>query len=172
MPVMTRIRSRARRSESRRAGKSICAKGTDEPVCARVYPGRTDYRDGHDRHPGGGCAAALFDQNVFEARGFLDETRALLRYAQKTAVAQRRTVCVTFASGGVALTIAGVAGASVCNTPLALPYVPRGGAGLASSMAGFQFQSTGATGQAANVTVTVSGATGTITVDAATGHVF
>lgn len=114
----------------------------------------------------------FFDQNVFEARGFLDETRALLRYAQKTAVAQRRTVCVTFASGGVALTIAGVAGAGVCNTPLALPYVPRGGAGLASSVAGFQFQSTGATNLAANATVTVTGATGTITVDAATGHVF
>ena len=42
----------------------------------------------------------FFDRNVFEARGFLDETRALLRYAQKTAVSQRRTVCVAFAAGG------------------------------------------------------------------------
>jgi len=114
----------------------------------------------------------FFDQNVFEARGFLDETRALLRYAQKTAVAQRRTVCVAFAANGTALTIAGAAGANACNTPLALPNVPRGGAGLVSSVAGFQFQSTGATNQAANVTVAVNGATGTITVDAATGHVF
>jgi len=43
---------------------------------------------------------------------------------------------------------------------------------LAASVPGFQFQSTGATNQAANVTVAVNGATGTITVDAATGHVF
>jgi len=114
----------------------------------------------------------FFDRNVFEARGFLDETRALLRYAQKTAVAQRRTVCVAFATGGVALTIAGAAGATVCDTPLALPNVPRGGAGLVASVPGFQFRSAGATDQAANVTVTVNGATGTITVDAATGHVF
>ena len=114
----------------------------------------------------------FFDRSVFEARGFLDETRALLRYAQKTAVAQRRTVCVAFAAGGAALTIAGAAGVSVCDTPLALPYAPRGGTGLAASVAGLQFQSTGATNQAANVTVTVNGATGTITVDAATGHVF
>lgn len=114
----------------------------------------------------------FFDRNVFEARGFLDETRALLRYAQKTAVAQRRTVCVAFAAGGVALTIAGAAGANACNTPLVLPNVPRGGAGLAASVAGFQFQSTGATNQVADVTVTVAGATGVITVGAATGHVF
>lgn len=114
----------------------------------------------------------FFDQNVFEARGFVDETRALLRYAQKTAVAQRRTVCVAFAANGAALTIASAAGVNACDTPLAFPNTPRGGAGLVSSVAAFQFQSTGATNQAANVTVTVSGATGRITVDAATGHVF
>ena len=114
----------------------------------------------------------FFDRNVFEARGFLDETRALLRYAQKTAVAQRRTVCVAFAANGAALTIAGAAGANVCDTPLALPNVPRGWAGLVASVPGFQFRSTGATDQAADVIVAVNGATGSITVVAATGHVF
>ncbi len=114
----------------------------------------------------------FFDQNVFEARGFLDETRALLRYGQKAAVAQRRTVCVALAGNGVALSIAGAAGVDACDTPLALPNNPRGGSGLLPSVANFQFQSTGATNQAANVTVTVAGASGTITVDSATGHVF
>lgn len=114
----------------------------------------------------------FFDRNVFEARGFFDETRALLRYAQKTAVAQRRTVCVAFAAGGVALTIADAAGSNVCNTPLALPNPPRGGDGLAASVVGFSFLSTGATDRGANVTVNVVGAAGIITIDAATGHVF
>lgn len=114
----------------------------------------------------------FFDQNVFEARGFLDETRALLRYAQKSAVAQRRTVCVAFAAGGVNLSIANTAGANACNTALSPPFVPRGGAGLAASVAGFNFLSTGATDQGADVAVTVAGVTGTITIDAATGHVY
>jgi MSHA pilin protein MshC len=42
------------------------------------------------------AAPKLFSTSDFYARGFHDETTALLRYAQKTAVAQRRTVCVTF----------------------------------------------------------------------------
>lgn len=114
----------------------------------------------------------FFDQNVFEARGFLDETRALLRYAQKTAVAQRRTVCVAFAANGVVLTIAGAAGANACDTALALPNPPRGGTGLVASVAGFSFLSTGETDLAANVIVNVADATGMITVVSATGHVF
>ena len=36
----------------------------------------------------------VFSTKDFHARGFHDETLSLIRYAQKTAVAQRRTVCV------------------------------------------------------------------------------
>lgn len=36
------------------------------------------------------------DVSVFESRGFRDESLAFLRWAQKSAVAQRRTVCVYF----------------------------------------------------------------------------
>ncbi len=42
------------------------------------------------------AAPRLFNSGDFYARGFHDETLGLLRYAQKAAVAQRRTVCVTF----------------------------------------------------------------------------
>jgi len=41
------------------------------------------------------AAPRLFDSTDFYARGFHDETMALLRYAQKAAVAQRRLVCVS-----------------------------------------------------------------------------
>lgn len=115
----------------------------------------------------------LFDQNAFEARGFFDETKSLLRYAQKTAVAQRRTVCVALGAAGVGLTIASAANANACNTALALPNAPRGGTGLVPSLAAFQFRSNGGTDQgAADVTVTIAGATGTITVDRTTGYVY
>ena len=48
----------------------------------------------------------MFDRNTFESRGFFDETKSILRYAQKSAIAQRRDVCVTFAGTGAALRIA------------------------------------------------------------------
>ena len=127
------------------------------------------------------AAAALprfFDQNVFEARGFFDETKSLLRYAQKAAVAQRRTVCVALNANGVALTIAGAAGVNVCNTPLVLPNSnPRGGVLLAATaganpVVAFQFRSLGGTDQADNVIINIANATGTIIVDRTTGYVY
>lgn len=42
------------------------------------------------------AAPRIFQSSDFFARGLHDETLALLRYAQKAAIAQRRMVCVTF----------------------------------------------------------------------------
>lgn len=50
----------------------------------------------------------------FDARGFHDETLAFLRYAQKTAIAQRRTVCVAFTANSVTLTVVAVPANIVC----------------------------------------------------------
>src|SRR3569623_1908 len=47
-----------------------------------------------------------------DQRGFYDETLAALRYAQKTAIAQRRNVCITLASNSASLSIANNSGAS------------------------------------------------------------
>jgi MSHA pilin protein MshC len=58
--------------------------------------------------------APRLSNSDFYARGFHDETLAFLRYAQKSAIAQRRTVCVTFTSGTAALTIAAAAGSTTC----------------------------------------------------------
>ena len=113
----------------------------------------------------------MFDRSVFDARGFFDQSKAMLRYAQKAAVAQRRNVCVAFSANGVALTIAGAANSPVCTLPLRLPFQPAAGNGLGASVGGFQFTSLGGTDQAADVTVNVAGATGTITVDRVTGYV-
>jgi len=116
----------------------------------------------------------FFDRNVFEARGFFDETKSLLRYGQKVAVAQRRTVCVALNDGGVSLSIDSN-GDGVCDATdnvLALPNSnPRGGKGL-SPVTAFQFRSLGGTDQAADVSITIANATGTITVDHTTGYVY
>ena len=59
------------------------------------------------------------------ARGFHDETLALLRFGQKAAIAQRRTVCVKFSgTGSVALTIGATAATPTCDTNL---QGPKGG---------------------------------------------
>ena len=59
---------------------------------------------------------------VFYARGFHDETLALLRFGQKAAIAQRRTVCVNFSGKtSVTLKIAATSAALDCKTDLQGP---------------------------------------------------
>lgn len=107
----------------------------------------------------------------FEARGFHDETVALLRYAQKTAIARRRTVCAALNAGGAALTLdTSVPPDLICDAALVLPNSPKGGSGLTASVPSFRFTPLGSTDQAANVLVTLAGGT-SITVEAATGYV-
>lgn len=108
------------------------------------------------------------DVGVFEARGFRDETLSLLRYAQKSAVAQRRTVCVAVNTTGITLTIDTTpVPDGICDGPLILPATPRGGSGLAGT--GFNFLASGASSGAGTLTLTVTGAAD-IKVDAATGY--
>ena len=111
------------------------------------------------------------DRSDFQTRGFQDETRALLRYAQKSAIAQRRNVCVTLGGTGVTLAIDNSTPADgACDTALAPPSAPRGGSGLVPSVGGFKFQPLGDTDQPANITAAIAGTT--ITVDFKTGHVY
>ena len=51
-------------------------------------------------------APRLVDKHDLYAKGFHDETLAYLRYAQKTAIAQRRTVCIAFGTNSLSLQIA------------------------------------------------------------------
>ena len=129
----------------------------------------------------------LFDQNDVSTRGFHDETLAYLRYAQKTAIAQRRTVCVTFgASNSLMLTIAQNEATFDCTTsaPLsgpkgAAPVVLTAHAGVAYTAppTSFNFNGLGqpiaSLGGAAQATQTlqVSGVDRSITVEASTGYV-
>ena len=72
----------------------------------------------------------------FEERGLRDETAAALRFAQKSAIAARRLVCVTFSVSGLTARVANAAGAGSCTagtdligpTGVALSVAATGGA--------------------------------------------
>lgn len=129
----------------------------------------------------------FFDRNTFDARGFQDEVLAALRFAQKSAIAQRRDVCVTFASNNVTLTIAISASPSTCvtgtkdanTTDLASPSgtTPYQVTGRTSSVVfqstptNFKFNALGQPQPNSRQTIQVVGAANTITIEQETGYV-
>lgn len=121
-------------------------------------------------------APRFANRGDFDARGFFDGTLSVLRYAQKTAVAQRRMVCVSFGPSAVTLTIASTFGGA-CNSPLTgpngvAPYsmsAPNG-VSFTATPANFSFLPSGAASLGQNLSVT--GLSGhSITVVATTGYV-
>ena len=116
----------------------------------------------------------LIDRGTFDRAGFNDQTLATLRYAQKAAIAQRRTVCATFTTSSVTLTLASAVGSSSCNMPLAGPtgsstVTAQSGIAYTAAPSNFSFN---AAGQASlGQTLQVSGQTATITVEQETGYV-
>lgn len=74
------------------------------------------------------AAVAMPRMNLsgFDGPGYRDKVRATLEFARKSAIAQRRIVCVTLAANGLALTIDNVtpetvAGRGTCPRQLPLP---------------------------------------------------
>lgn len=122
----------------------------------------------------------LFSADTFDARGFHDETLALLRYAHKSAIAQRRPVCVSFTSTTARLAIDAdrnpATGAAGCETNLTGPrgdspgtITARGSVQYAAVPAVVVVDGLGQPG--AGQTIQVAGTGRTITVEAATGYI-
>lgn len=117
----------------------------------------------------------------FEERALRDQIVSALRYAQKSAIAARRTVCVTFVSSPLAIdfTISGAYGASDCSTggPLAGPssaplvIVPTGSTSFSCTAPSLTFDASGKLGATATVTVSGLPANLAITVESETGYV-
>lgn len=103
---------------------------------------------------------------------FVHEVRDALRHAQRTAVAQRRNVCVVFTASSVSLRVAASAGGA-CSADLAGPggevpfTVTAAGAGFGSLPTDFAFDPLGSAG--VGQTLSLPGAV--ISIDAVTGHV-
>lgn len=134
------------------------------------------------------AAPRIFNTADFYARGFHDETLALLRYAQKTAIAQRRTVCVTFTVSPVSTASLRTAIVEAIGTCSANLVGPRGDTpGTITSRSGVNYSvspqpavSFDGLGQpldgsgaviAVTRTITVSGSGKVITIEPATGYV-
>ena len=130
-------------------------------------------------------APKFISTSVFNARGFHDETLAYLRYAQKTAVAQRRTVCVAFTASTVGLSLAFAANSWTCDAALTGPRgespakaSAKSGVTFLNGVAPGDFRFDGL-GQPVNAsgtsmvipTMQVDGSAASITVETVTGYV-
>lgn len=117
----------------------------------------------------------------FEERGLRDETAAALRYAQKSAIASRRWVCVNFTANNVTATVApsfsalaNCAGGAALAGPTggALTVNATGGSSFSAFPAGgLMFNALGQpSGPAFPLLIQVAGAPG-LTVEQETGYV-
>lgn len=120
----------------------------------------------------------MVDKLTFNTRGFADQARAAIQYAQKVAIAQRRNVCVAISSGTLTVTKAATAGSAVaCTVAVAEPaggssysLSAPSGVSLGTSSSPITYDALGST--AVGVTVTITGdQTITFTVESGTGYV-
>lgn len=128
----------------------------------------------------------MLDRQTIDAQVFHDQVAALLRYAQKAAIAQRHDVCVAFTGNSATLSVRmasgdgdGSANATGCNGAAlagADGSSPAGvvarsaGTGFSATPGGFAFHARGDTTLAANLSIGITGASA-ITVETATGYV-
>ena len=119
-------------------------------------------------------ALPRFSTSAFDEVRFYDETSAALRYAQATAVAHQRTVCVTSTGTQVTLTYASAYSAAACDSNLAppggggAPYTVSAQGGAGSPAFSFTFDRVGR--PSAAQTITLNGGR-QILVEAETGYV-
>lgn len=119
--------------------------------------------------------------NGFEERVVRDQIIAALRYAQKSAVAARRMVCVTFSTSpsrvdftmSSAYPAASCVGGSGLVGPdgTGLSVVPASSVSFASSAVSLKFDAAGRASTAASITVSGLPASQSITLESETGYV-
>jgi MSHA pilin protein MshC len=104
-------------------------------------------------------ATALLNTRSFDTARFTRELESVLAYAQKTAVARRRTVAVTVTATAAGFTICPAF--DPCGAPVALALPTQNGAsslaaptGVTLSPVAFSFAPSGAASAAQTITVT------------------
>jgi MSHA pilin protein MshC len=118
----------------------------------------------------------------FEERGFRDETAAALRYAQKSAIASRRLVCIAFTANSLSARVASNFADANCASPgsaligpggTALAVAATGGSSFSAfPVGGLTFSPLGSPDAATVISVSGLPASLAITVEAATGYVY
>lgn len=116
------------------------------------------------------------DRTAFDVFGFTEQTRESLRFAQKSAIAKRRSVCVSIGSGTIALTVPASFGGT-CTQSLIDPSTGNAFAQsipsqVTISSASFSYDASGAPSAGQTITVSSGSSSQTITVDAGTGYVY
>lgn len=122
-------------------------------------------------------ATSVFGRRGFDAAAYTDQVRAQIAYAQKVAIAARRTVTVTIAGNAVALTMCADA---ACASSVPVPS-PQGEASFVRSAPSgvtvgpdrtFTFSALGDTNLGSNLVLAVAGdAVRNLTIEASTGYV-
>lgn len=117
----------------------------------------------------------------FDERGFRDRVVTALRYAQKSAIASRRTVCASFSASpaSVSFRISDANGAANCAVGAALPgpdgnalaVTASGSVSFAALPANVIFDASGRPGGGAVINVNGLPAALAITIEAETGYV-
>lgn len=119
------------------------------------------------------AAMPRFFGNTFQSRGFYDQVISTLRFAQKTAVAQHRFVCVTFTANNITLTHGATAacGNDLTSPAGVTPYIVTAPGGVTmSGGTNFNFNALGRP-TPPQPGITVSGYATPIVVERETGYV-
>jgi MSHA pilin protein MshC len=127
------------------------------------------------------AAPRFFGTNVFNSRGFADQLKATISYAQKAAIAKNHFVCVTFTSGSITLSYDAISPSSthtVATCPGSSMSSPDGknahvvtatGGVVLSGATSFYFDTMGRPSAAQSIAV--SGYATPVVVEAETGYV-
>jgi len=114
-------------------------------------------------------AAARIDRQGFDTEGYANQVASTVRYAQKLAIAQRRSVTVTVSGNSISLSYPAL-GLPVLMPPSSDNYSIGAPPGVTIANASVTFDALGR--PSAGTTLTVSGDTPrTITIEAETGYV-
>lgn len=120
--------------------------------------------------------AAVAVPRFAERRGFdafrqAESLREGLRFAQASAIAKRRLVCVSISGGVLALTMGTSFGTPCTTTVLPFPYKPDPSAGVSVADANFSFDAAGSPSAPQTIAVSGGDVSQTIVVEAETGYV-
>lgn len=127
------------------------------------------------------AAPRFFERQVFDARGFFDQSAAMLRYAQKIAIAQHRDVFVNIDARAGTMCLSYVADAACTNVANALvnpadqqrflKTAPAGTVFGASTMLSFSALGRPSPNSTTVLNMSGGGITRSITVEQETGYV-